>query len=28
LGQEVPNITPDKETGIGDWKQEDIASYF
>ena len=21
----VPNITPDKETGIGDWKREDIA---
>ena len=20
-----PNITPDKETGIGDWKREDIA---
>lgn len=25
LGAEVPNITPDKETGIGDWKREDIA---
>ncbi len=25
LGQAVPNITPDKETGIGDWKQEDIV---
>jgi mono/diheme cytochrome c family protein len=25
LGEEVPNITPDKETGIGDWKREDIA---
>lgn len=25
LGQEVPNITPDKETGIGDWEREDIA---
>jgi mono/diheme cytochrome c family protein len=25
LGQEVPNITPDKETGIGDWKREEIA---
>lgn len=25
LGQEVPNITPDKETGIGDWKREDIT---
>ena len=25
LGESVPNITPDKETGIGDWKREDIA---
>jgi len=25
LGQAVPNITPDKDTGIGDWKQEDIV---
>ena len=25
LGEEVPNITSDKETGIGDWKREDIA---
>jgi mono/diheme cytochrome c family protein len=25
FGEEVPNITPDKETGIGDWKREDIA---
>jgi len=25
LGNVVPNITPDKETGIGDWKREDIA---
>ena len=25
LNAEVPNITPDKETGIGDWKREDIA---
>ena len=25
LGEEVPNITPDKETGIGDWKREDIV---
>jgi mono/diheme cytochrome c family protein len=25
LGEKVPNITPDKETGIGDWKREDIA---
>jgi len=25
LGEEVPNITPDKETGIGEWTREDIA---
>ena len=25
LGQAIPNITPDKETGIGDWKRDDIA---
>jgi mono/diheme cytochrome c family protein len=25
LGNAVPNITPDKATGIGDWKREDIA---
>jgi len=25
LGQAVPNITPDKQTGIGDWKREDIV---
>ena len=25
LGEDVPNITPDKETGIGDWKRDDIA---
>jgi mono/diheme cytochrome c family protein len=25
FGQAVPNITPDKETGIGDWQREDIA---
>ena len=25
LGQAIPNITPDKETGIGDWKREEIA---
>jgi mono/diheme cytochrome c family protein len=25
LGQEVANITPDKETGIGDWKREDLV---
>jgi mono/diheme cytochrome c family protein len=26
LGVEVPNITPDKETGIGDWSRNDIAT--
>ena len=25
LGEAVPNITPDKETGIGDWQREEIA---
>jgi mono/diheme cytochrome c family protein len=25
LNQEIPNITPDKETGIGDWSRESIA---
>jgi mono/diheme cytochrome c family protein len=25
LGEGVPNITPDKETGIGDWRRQDIA---
>jgi mono/diheme cytochrome c family protein len=25
LGQAVPNITPDKETGIGEWKREEIT---
>jgi mono/diheme cytochrome c family protein len=25
LGNAVPNITPDKGTGIGEWKREDIA---
>jgi len=25
LGETVPNITPDKVTGIGDWKREEIA---
>jgi mono/diheme cytochrome c family protein len=25
IGERVPNITPDKETAIGDWKREDIA---
>src|SRR4030095_5711256 len=25
LGEAVPNITPDKATGIGDWKREDVV---
>jgi len=25
LGEEIPNITPDKETGVGDWSREEIA---
>ncbi len=25
LGNAVPNITPDKETGIGDWTREDVV---
>src|SRR5262249_12702613 len=25
LGQVVPNITPDKDTGIGTWSRDDIA---
>ena len=25
LGEEIPNITPDRETGIGDWSRDDIA---
>jgi mono/diheme cytochrome c family protein len=25
LGKEIPNITPDKETGIGDWSRNNIA---
>jgi mono/diheme cytochrome c family protein len=25
LGEAVPNVTPDPETGIGDWKREEIA---
>lgn len=25
LGEEVPNITPDKETGIANWSRDDIA---
>lgn len=24
----VPNITPDKTTGIGDWSEEDVAEYL
>jgi len=27
-GKEVPNITPDKATGIGDWTEEQIAEYI
>jgi mono/diheme cytochrome c family protein len=25
LGESIPNITPDRETGIGDWKRDEIA---
>jgi mono/diheme cytochrome c family protein len=25
LGEAVPNITPDRETGLGDWRRQDIA---
>lgn len=25
LGESIPNITPDKETGIGEWKRDEIA---
>jgi len=25
LGERIPNITPDRETGIGDWKREEIV---
>lgn len=25
FGKKIPNITPDKETGIGDWSRDDIA---
>ncbi len=25
FGEEIPNITPDKETGIGEWSRNDIA---
>lgn len=27
-GQLVPNITPDKATGLGDWTEEQIATYL
>jgi len=27
-GDEVPNITPDKDTGIGDWSEEQIAEFL
>lgn len=25
MGEDIPNITPDKETGIGEWSRDDIA---
>ncbi len=25
FGKKIPNITPDKETGVGDWSRDDIA---
>ena len=28
FGDEIPNITPDKETGIGEWSRNDIAEYL
>lgn len=28
FGEEVPNITPDKETGIGEWSRGDIADFI
>ena len=28
FGEEMPNITPDKETGIGEWSRNDIAEYL
>lgn len=28
LGEEIPNITPDKETGIGEWNRNDIAEFL
>jgi mono/diheme cytochrome c family protein len=27
-GAEIPNITPDRETGIGKWSEEEIAEYL
>jgi len=27
-GEVVPNITPDAETGIGDWSQADLVSFM
>ena len=27
-GEKVPNITPDGETGIGDWSEGDIVSFM
>ncbi len=27
-GAKIPNITPDKQTGIGDWSEEEIADYL
>ena len=27
-GKEIPNITPDKVTGIGDWRREEIADFL
>jgi len=28
LGEEVPNITPDKESGVGEWGRNDIAEFL
>ncbi len=28
LGEDIPNITPDKETGIGEWSRNDIAEFL
>lgn len=27
-GQAAPNITPDRATGVGDWTEEQIATYL